>query len=207
MSTITVQQIKKVMPKAKDAWAMAAIAEMPKWGIDTPSRISYFLGQASVESNQFTIFDEVLYYTNPDRVRALFSRYFDPLDVDDAWGYLQQPERFANRVYANRFGNGDEASGDGWRYRGGGIFQLTFRDNYIQMGKLIRFDLMNKPEAIRQNPIVGCASACAYWQSRDCNELADVDNVEEITKRINAAKLELDERTHIAHKFSEILTA
>ena len=120
---------------------------------------------------------------------------YSSLDEDQAKALIKAgPEAIANRVYANRLGNGNEASGDGWRYRGSGYKQLTGRANYRDIGRIVGIDLENEPEKAR-DPAEAAKVAFAFWDSRGCSPLADVGDLDEITERVNGpAKLGLAER-------------
>lgn len=204
---MNITQLKILMPRAAMAWLIALAEEAPRWGVHNTDREAGLLGQIIVESRGMTVFDESLYYTDAARVRRMFSRYFDPLDVDDAWGYLQQPERFANRVYANRYGNGDESSGDGWAYRGGGPGQLTFRGNYQRIGGLIGADIEARPEQVRTVPVIGCRAFLAYWQAAGCNEFSDRQDFKNVSERVNGGHNGLDERLQATAEVLQVLAA
>jgi len=133
-------------------------------------------------------------YRNPERLDALFSRV---KGTEDAKALIAKgPQAIANRVYGGRadLGNGDEASGDGWKFRGSGYKQLTGRYNYREMGKLIGLDLENNPDWVRVNP-TAAKVAFAFWDAKHCSPLADAGDIEGITERVNGpAKLALAER-------------
>jgi putative chitinase len=126
---ITLEQLRAICPSTgvpllvRFVEPLAETAE--RYELVTPARKAMFLAQYAHETGGFQKLTENLYYTSVDALLASTKPHWDALDADDAWGYLQQPERLANRVYANRMGNGDEASGDGWRYRGRGLPHLT----------------------------------------------------------------------------------
>ena len=127
----------------------------------------------------------------------MFHRYFS--DPATALDFGRQPQRIANRVYASRLGNGDEASGDGWRFRGRGLIQITGRENYRTCGGALGLDLEASPELLEQPPAAS-RSAAWFWHSRDLNRLADDGNLEAITKRINGGLTGYaDRKTHYAH--------
>jgi putative chitinase len=135
---------------------------------------------------------ENLNYRDPVRLDAIFSAV---RGTDDALALIRcGPEAIANRVYAGRLGNGDEASGDGWRYRGSGYKQLTGRSNYREIGAIVNLDLEGNPELARE-PKTAARVAFAFWDARQCSRLADVGDVEGVTEKINGpAKLGLAER-------------
>jgi putative chitinase len=134
-------------------------------------RYAAWLAQCAHESQAFTRVRENLYYTTVARVREVFARA-STYSSTFIKGYLRKPEAFANWIYAGRLGNGSEKSGDGWRYRGGGIIGLTGRENYRQTGYAIGFDLLQFPELIERDDVSALAAG-KFWASRGCNELVD----------------------------------
>lgn len=204
---VTLSQMQAIFPAAPVSWLLAMISEMPRWDIVGPDRVSAFLGQIGHESRGLTALDEQLYYTDEKRVRAILGRHFDPLDIDDAWGYLRQPERFANRVYANRMGNGDEASGDGYRFRGRGPIMRTGRDAYREDRGALGHDLITDPDAMSRTPAIGCAAACRYWLVNHCNELSDRGDIDGITRKVNGGHIGLKERVELTADALRVLAA
>jgi putative chitinase len=135
---------------------------------------------------------ENLNYKNPDRLDAIFLAVRGSADARAL--IRNGPEAIANRVYANRLGNGGETSGDGWRYRGSGYKQLTGRSNYRDIGEIVHLDLEGNPDLARE-PQAAAGIAFAFWVARRCSPLADHGNVEGVTEKINGpAKLGLTER-------------
>jgi putative chitinase len=182
-----------VMPRAAgvaDRVVPALAAAMARYGIDTPARVAAFLAQLAHESGQLQRWSENLSYRWP-RLREVFPKYFRT--DDDAKPFDRQPERIANRVYANRMGNGAEASGDGWRYRGRGPIQLTGKDNYRACGAGIGVDLVSDPGRL-ESPEAGCLAAGWFWNARGLNALADAGDFVAITRRINGGTIGLEER-------------
>lgn len=153
---------------------------MDAYEINTAQRVNAFLAQAAHESMGFTILRENMNY-GIDALMRVFPTHFD---TATAIQYAHQPQRIANRVYADRFGNGDEASGDGWRYRGGGIGQITFRDNYRRLGEKLGVDLEGSPEQIEDYKVAANAFG-AFWKDTGCNLLADAGDFYAITKKVN----------------------
>ena len=186
------------MPRANgDQWIGPLNAAMQEWEIDSAQRMAAFLAQIAHESAQLTRLEENLSYT-AERIRAVWPRRF-PND-QSAQPYARNPERLANRVYSGRLGNGDEASGDGWRYRGRGLIQLTGRSNYASCKRNLDVDVLGEPDMLLQTE-VAARSAGWFWFSRGLNELADhelgaddEDDFARITGIINPAKLGLLER-------------
>src|SRR5215469_2396136 len=143
---ITAANLSQFAPQIGDAATHAAALEAARVNssVNTPQRLCHFMGQIYVESAGFTRLEENLHYRDPARLVALFRAVKDTADA--AALIAQGPQAIANRVYANRLGNGDEASGDGWRYRGSGYKQLTGRGNYRSIGSMIGMDLEGQPE-------------------------------------------------------------
>jgi putative chitinase len=164
---------------------------LARWGLDTPLRLAHFLAEAAYESNGFGMMEEKLAYS-ANRLRPMFPRHFK--DDGEAKAFDRKPERIANRIYANSAGNGDEASGDGWRFRGRGLFLLAGRSNYRAVGRLLGMDLESEPDLMATDPEIAFASAAVWWHARKLNELADQDDLRGITRRINGGMHGLDRR-------------
>jgi putative chitinase len=181
---LTRDELVAVMPKAAgvaDQVTPALVAAMQRFEIEAPARRAAFLAQLAHESGQLRHWAENLNY-GWQGLRKVFSKYFRT-DAD-ARAFDRQPERIANRVYGGRMGNGDEASGDGWRYRGRGPIQLTGKDNYRACGAAIGVDLVGEPARL-ESPDVGFLAAGWFWAKKGLNDLADAGDFEEITRRIN----------------------
>ena len=187
MMLITKQQLLKVAPLCKkpDEWLVALNKWLPVYRVDTPKRLAAFMAQMTHESGDFNFVVENTNYTTPSRLVAVFPKHFPSLV--DAQKYAGKPQAIANKVYANRYGNGNEASGDGFRYRGRGIIHLTFRNNYesakIALAGSIG-DIVSSPE-LASEPEAAVLIACWYWSTRKLNNLADGGDFEGITKGIN----------------------
>jgi putative chitinase len=191
---ITAETLRKFAPKIKDPEIHAAALEAARQHstVTTPRRLSHFMGQIFVETNGLTAMVESLSYKQADRLDAIFSAVHG---IDDARALIARgQEAIANRVYANRLGNGNEASSDGWKYRGSGYKQLTGRANYREIGKITGLNLEANPESARE-PTTAARVAFAFWDARGCSALADAGDVEGVTEKVNgAAKLGLAER-------------
>lgn len=161
---------------------------------ENPRRFSHFMAQLAHESAHFTAMEENLNYSTQGLMKIFRSKFRDEAE---AASYARQPEKIANRVYANRIGNGDEESGDGWRYRGRGFIQLTGRANYRAIGNRLELDLENDPDVVASNPVIALQVAANYWDSRNLNEVADRDDIFEVTRLINGGHNGIDDRKHL----------
>lgn len=165
---------------------------LKKYAINTPLRIVHFLAQVAHESGSFLFVEENLNYS-AKALRAVFGKYFP--DEATAEAYSRKPEKIANRVYADRMGNGNEASGDGWRFRGRGLVQLTGRDNYTSFQKSAGTNLTDgeAPTKVAE-PEFAVRAAAWFWDMRSLNKYADVDDLVTITKRVNGGTHGLEDR-------------
>ena len=191
---ITTDTLRKFAPNIKNADVHAAALEEARKdsSVNTPHRLCAFMGQVFVETAGFTVLEENLNYRNPERLDRIFSAVKGTADAKAL--IAKGPQAIANRVYAKRIGNGDEASGDGWRYRGSGYKQLTGRSNFRAIGAIVKRDLEGKPELARE-PAAAAMVAFAFWDACKCSPLADAGDLEAITEKVNGpAKLGLAER-------------
>ncbi|MBI1250969.1 MAG: hypothetical protein GC189_05835 [Alphaproteobacteria bacterium] len=151
-------------------------------GINSALRLAHFFGQGLVETNFLQAKAENLNYS-ADGLRRIFRRKFaDDAEIES---YARKPERIANRVYADRLGNGPESSGDGWRYRGRGFFQLTGKDNYQRYGELAGVDLVNDPELIERDLKMSLLVAAAFFDKTGLGEFADRNDVAGVSRGVN----------------------
>lgn len=196
---ITEQQLKQIVPIVEGPrWTDALNESMEAFEITSALRIAAFLAQVAHESGGFRRLVENLSYSAAG-LRKTWPKRFPSDEL--AQRYARKPERLANFVYANRLGNGGEASGDGWRFRGRGLIQVTGRSNYRAAGAALGLELEGQPEALEE-PRHAARSAAWFWRSSGLNELADVsgDRVHDeedfvrITKRINGGTTGLLER-------------
>jgi putative chitinase len=167
-------------------------AAMEEFEINTPERRAMFLAQCCHESGHFRAVSENLNY-KAESLTRVFPKYFRDVDPND---YAKQPEKIANRVYGNRMGNGDEHSGDGYRYRGRGLIQLTGKDNYTHCGKALDKDLHEEPDYLT-TPEGAARSAAWFWHSNNLNHFADANDILTCTKKINGGTIGLEERTEL----------
>jgi len=177
-------------------------AYLMKYQINTVQRIAAFLGQVAVESSQFRKLVESTWYRDAKHLKATFPTAFKTVD---AAAYTRHPEKLANFVYAGRNGNGDEKSGDGWKYRGRGLIQLTGRGNYAAFAKDTGVDALNHPELLEQ-PKIAVYSAAWFWDNRGLNSPADHGSYRSLTLRINAKALGYKEREQYRKRAVALLT-
>lgn len=164
-------------------------------GINTPLRLAHFFAQLDHESGLKPIAENLNYSSKG--LRATFGKYFTELE---AIKYQRKPEMIANRVYANRMGNGDEASGDGWKYRGRGFIQITGFDNYHKLSLDNGMDFLEDPELLLTEQYA-MISAIWFWNKNNLNKYADQDNIKEVTRRINGGYNGLEHRTALLSKY------
>jgi putative chitinase len=179
-----------------DHWYEALEQLLPDYDINTPKRAAAFLAQCAHESGGFKFIKENLNYKAAS-LRKVFPKYF-PTD-ELAAAYAMKPEKIANRVYASRMGNGDEASGDGYRYCGRGLIQLTGKQNYTNFGESLEIS----PEEVSEYlaTFEGAAqSACWFWETNNLNKWADDGDIVKMTKIINGGTIGLEDRIkHYEH--------
>ena len=194
----TQEQLKEMIPRNSyvSQWYEAISSILPEYEINTPQRVAAFLAQCAHESGGFVFLKENLNYKAPS-LRKVFPNYFP--DDATASAYANKPERIANRVYANRMGNGDESSGDGWRYCGRGLIQLTGKDNYTFFAASIDIPVEEASEYL-QTFEGAVQSACFFWEQNNLNKWADAGDILTLTKRINGGTIGLEDRIkHYEH--------
>lgn len=167
-------------------------ATMAESDITTPERMAMFLSQGAHESAGLTRFSENLNYS-AERLLAVFPRYFT---MEEAQACAHKPSAVANRVYANRLGNGDEASADGWHFRGRGMFQITGRRNYMNCGLALGVDLVGNPDLLCEADLA-CRSAGWFWHVNGLNKCADTGDLSLATLRINGGLNGFPERRRL----------
>lgn len=190
-----------VAPVAAEKWAPYLNMTMLKYDINTPQRQAMFLAQVAHESANFRATVENFNYSAEGLLKT-FSKYFDQAS---ALEYARDPERIANRAYANRMGNGDEASGDGWKFRGRGLIQLTGRTNYAL------YSLQNANNAIMEPESVGrielaSDSAGWFWSTNRLNQLSDTGDIRVVTRRVNGGFNGLDDRQVKYERLLDVLS-
>jgi len=182
-----------------DHWYEALEQALPDYDINTPERVAAFMAQTAHESGEYRAIKENLNYRAAS-LRKVFPKYF-PTD-ELAAAYAQKPEKIANRVYANRMGNGPEESGDGYRYCGRGLIQLTGKSNYQAFADSIEIT----PEEVSEFLATfegAVQSACWFWEVNNLNQWADKGDIVTLTKRINGGTIGLEDRikhyNHVLH--------
>ena len=168
-------------------WSEPLTTTFVKFGMVSPKEQAAFIGQCSHESNHFKVLEENLNY-RAETLQKLFGHKFKPGEVEL---YARQPAKIANRIYANRMGNREEASGDGYRFRGRGVVQLTGHDNYWHCGQALGQDFVMNPDLVA-SPMYAALSAGWFWKTHGCGAL--VDNPQQLCKRINGGLIGLDDR-------------
>ncbi len=185
------------------------LSEIPsvieKFSIDSPLRLAHFLSQCAHESGNFKAVTENLNY-GAAGLRSIFGKYFK--DDASAKAFERKPEKIANKVYASRMGNGDEASGDGWKFRGRGYIQLTGKDNYSQFDKVVEDDILANPDLIATKyPLM---SAAFFFDKNNlwkvCDGGADKEDVIAVTKRVNGGTHGLEDRLAKFSLFNSLLS-
>ena len=195
---LTKEQLKQLLPKNPyiDQWHKALSQLLPAYEINTPQRIASFIAQCAHESGNFVFLTENLNYKAESLVKV-FPKYFK--DLATAKSYEKQPQKIANKIYADRMGNGNEASGDGWKYRGRGLIQLTGKTNYTWFAASL--EISPEEAAEYTQTFEGAAqSACWFWETNKLNQYADTGDILTMTKRINGGTIGLEDRKkHYAH--------
>ena len=173
-----------------DYWYDSMCQILPVYEINTPERVAAWLAQCAHESGYFRFLKENLNYRAAS-LQKVFKKYFPTEEMAKA--YEKKPEKIANRVYANRMGNGDEASGDGFRYLGRGLIQLTGKNNYTFFAASIDTPLEEIPEYL-QTFEGAVQSACWFWEQNNLNRFADSGDIVTLSKRINGGTIGMEDR-------------
>jgi putative chitinase len=193
----TVEHLKQIIGNNPyiDHWHEALGKILPDYEIDTPKRLAAFLAQCAHESGNFRAIKENLNY-KWESLRKIFPKYFPTDDLAKQYAALpsaKKQEAIANRIYANRMGNGPEESGDGFRYCGRGLIQLTGKDNYTRYAQSLEISVEEASEHL--TTFEGCVqSACWFWEANNLNQWADKQDIITLTKRINGGTIGLEDR-------------
>lgn len=191
----TKEHLQEIISADADDWYDALCDLLPKYGITTERRVAHFLSQCAHESGGFKRLEENLNYS-AKALRAVFGRYFGDSPKADADEYARNPEMIANRVYNDayrKYKMGNTEEGDGWRFRGRGLKQLTGRYNYTKFGESIGMTAEEAAEYVA-TPAGAIDSACWFWDTNNLNDIADTDNVVKMTKKINGGNIGLEDR-------------
>ena len=177
-------------PPHAEHWYEAICQILPDYDIETAPRVAAFLAQTAHESGGFRAIKENLNY-RAVTLRKIFPKYF-PTD-ELAAQYAGKPEKIANKVYGGRMGNGPEESGDGWRYCGRGLIQLTGKDNYTRYAQSLEISVEEAGEHL--TTFEGCVQSAAwFWEANNLNRWADNGDILTLTKRINGGTIGLEDR-------------
>ena len=180
-----------------DEWFEAMEEILPFYEINTVNRVAGFIAQCAHESNNFRVLQENLNYSSK-ALDAIFGKYFVRAGRN-AKEYHRQPEKIANVIYANRMDNGNTASGDGWRFRGRGVIQLTGRHNYTKFGSSLSITAEQAIKYVKTKK-GALESACWFWDTNKINRYADKQDITGMTKRINGGTIGLaDRKKHYKH--------
>ena len=191
MMLITETKFNQVFPRAKEGIYAVIAKHIEQAGCKTKMQQAMFLAQCGHESAGFSMLSENLNYSSDSLVRV-FRKYFTS---EEAKKYARQPEKIANRVYANRMGNGNENSGDGWKYRGRGIIQITGKRNYDAFAKWLERDI--NPDDVAINLTLAVKAGVWFWL---VNEIASLNSVEKATRRINGGLNGIEDRANLYRK-------
>ena len=190
----TVDQVTRMLPHNVEPalWYDALSNNLPAFHVETIPRVAAFIAQCSHESAEFTVMHENLNY----RASSLIATWPTRFNESNAAQYEKNPIKIANFVYAKRMGNGDEASGDGYKYRGRGPIQITGKRNYAACSQALFGDdrLVQTPDLVEMDKDVAIKSACWYWDTRDLNHPADENDIVTITKKINGGTTGISDR-------------
>jgi len=201
-------QLAQLIPgnKEVDAWYDALVEVMPKYGINTERRAAHFISQCAHESNNFRSLSENLNYSEK-ALNAVFGRYFgSAAHKRNAADYARNPEKIANYVYMDEFRKykmGNVQEGDGWKFRGRGLKQLTGRENYTKFGRSINISAEEAAVYVA-TPAGAVESACWFWDANNLNSIADTDDVTRMTKKINGGNIGLADRQSRYKKAMEV---
>ena len=191
----TKEHLQEIISADADDWYDALCELLPKYGITSERRVAHFLSQCAHESGGFKRLEENLNYS-AKALRSVFGRYFGDAPKANADEYARNPEMIANRVYNDayrKYKMGNTQEGDGWRFRGRGLKQLTGRDNYTRFGKSIGMTAEEAAEYVA-TPSGAIESACWFWDTNNLNDIADGDDVVKMTKKINGGNIGLEDR-------------
>lgn len=195
--------IKSVCPMASDTLLNEIMPFLNTYAnlykINNKLRTAHFIGQVAQESGGFTTIEENLNYSTPERIAKVFPKLANRAD-----SLIHDPVALANAAYANKIGNRGEESGDGWKFHGRGLIQLTGYENYLVFGRSVGIDLVSKPE-LAASPEYAVRLAMMFWEIKGCNAAADLNDYKRVTKSINAALEGLQARTAFTNRAATLL--
>lgn len=191
----TIDQLNEIVPKNPyiNDWYNALVAILPEYDVETPLRVAAFLAQCAHESGNFRFIKENLNY-KWQSLRKVFPKYFPDDAIAQRYANMaNRQEAIANRIYANRMGNGPEESGDGFRYCGRGLIQLTGKSNYSNYAMSLEIDVEEAVEHLKT--FEGCVQSAAwFWDENKLNQFADKKDIVTLSKRINGGTIGLEDR-------------
>ena len=201
----TVEHVRTLIPRAiggPDAWYEALAEALPQYDITTVERVAAFIAQCAHESGGFSVLEEDLNY-KAATLSKLWPQRFPPGIAEE---YAGKPEKIANKTYGGRMGNGPEETGEGFKYRGRGLLQLTGKDNYRACSQALFQDstLLDDPDLLL-DPYYAIHSACWFWNKNKLNQYADSSDLTTMTKRINGGTIGLQDRIHHYNHAVEVL--
>jgi putative chitinase len=203
MARLTQQQLLQIFPNAGQVAGVFVSAlndAMSRFKIEGRLRVAAFLAQVGHESGQLRTLVENLNYSAEGLIRTWPTRF----NLVTATGVARKPEQIANIVYASRLGNGPAVTGDGWRYRGRGLIQVTGKTNYQNAGTALGLDLVSHPELLEQ-PEHAAMSAAWFWAVNGLNELADAGLFDKITRKVNGGLTGQDDRVALRDRAMQML--
>mgnify|MGYP003331686842 CR=1 FL=1 len=204
--------------KDPDKWLQPLIETCVEFEINTPQRVAAFVAQTSHESGGYTMLSENLNY-RAATLAACWPNRFAELGPDKkpkrnekgaliptkvAESIAGKPELIANMVYSSRMGNGPAESGEGWKYRGRGLKQLTGKDNYARCGRDLGLDLINNPDLLLE-PMAAARSAGWFWKTNNLSSYADVEDIKGMTKKINGGLIGYEQRKALYDKVMQAI--
>jgi putative chitinase len=196
---ITLHQFRSMIPtnREPEVWFNIAVDMFPKYNINTPNRIAGFMAQCGHESNDFQVLEENLNYSE-SRLLEIFSRYFGAPPKRNPRDYARNPRKLANYVYMDEFRSASNRLGnihrdDGWKFRGGGIKQITGRDNFEKFGRSVGMTADQAADYVRTKK-GAFESACWFWKTKNLNAFADNDDIDGMSRRVNGGNIGLQDR-------------
>jgi putative chitinase len=209
---ITLQQFQQMIPTNREAadWYAIAIELFPKYNINTPNRIAGFMAQCAHESGDFRVLEENLNYS-AEVLNRVFGRYFGAPPKRNAAEYARNPQKIANYVYMDEFRSpnsrlGNTQPGDGWKFRGGGIKQLTGRSNFARFGSSIDMTADQAADYVRTKK-GAFESACWFWRTNNIERFADRDDIDGMSRAINGGDNGLEDRRNRYNRAKSVLSS